>query len=258
MDRLRTIPSLHCSALPPRRKISTWRLIGRVTILAGMIILSACTGFGPKNRQAVESSSPPAATAPSSTPAKPSLQEPTKRLTILALDPDDYKAGQKRRMETLLESEGNNALIEDNVGYYMEVQEAELRRSLGKENVRITSRGESIAVGPLGSAFASDSIFPANKIRKILDAIAPVLKEYAETLITIHVYTDSTGATSYNRKLSESRGLVVARSLVNSGIAGKRIVVVGHGESDPVASNTTAKGRAQNRRIEIELKPLVR
>lgn len=223
-----------------------------------MIVLSACAGPGPSKQQVAAPSSLPAHAVRPSTRAEPARQAPTKRLTIIALDPGNYKAGQKRRKDMLVKSGGNDALTADSVGYYMEVLEAGLRRLLGETNDRITSQGESILIGPVGDAFVSDSYLPAKKIRTLLDAIAPVLKEYAETLIAIHAYTDSTGPSGYNRKLSVDRALAVAHYLVKAGVAGERIVVVGHGESDPVASNATAKGRAQNRRVEIELEPLVR
>jgi OOP family OmpA-OmpF porin len=62
-------------------------------------------------------------------------------------------------------------------------------------------------------------------------------------------YTDSTGSKPYNQKLSERRAQAVADYLQSQGISGGRITVKGYGEENPVASNSTAEGRAHNRRV---------
>jgi len=174
---------------------------------------------------------------------------------VAVLDPGDYKAGLKRRLDALLDREGS-ALGAADVGYYMEVQEAELKRLTAGTGVSVRRRGKTLQIGPWNRAFASGSVQPAAATRKMLAAIVPMLKEYNRTLITVHCYTDSRGAAAFNRTLSRRRALAVAHRLIEAGVAAGRIVVVGHGESDPVASNATARGRARNRRIALELQPL--
>ncbi|MGH8127626.1 MAG: OmpA family protein [Gammaproteobacteria bacterium] len=227
-----------------------------MAILAGVLTLSACAWLGLKKQQ--PTAPPPPATAQVAKSAKTVKKAPTRPLTVAVLDPGNYKAGQKQRENALMKVAGVAALAQDKVGYYMEVQEAELRRKLPPAtDVHITKRDESIVIGPISGAFGSGSAHLADTIRNILETVAPVFREFTNTLITVHAYTDSTASTGYNnQKLSQIRALAVAHYLVKTGIASERIAVVGHGESDPVASNATAKGRAQNRRITIELEPL--
>jgi len=72
--------------------------------------------------------------------------------------------------------------------------------------------------------------------------------------ITVTGHTDSAGASDYNRKLSERRAEAVKAYLVSKGLNGDRIVTQGAGDAQPVASNKTAAGRAQNRRVDIDIK----
>ena len=68
-------------------------------------------------------------------------------------------------------------------------------------------------------------------------------------------FTDNTGAASYNQQLSERRANAVAGVLISSGVSGGRIRTFGAGEDQPIASNLTPEGRAQNRRVEIVIVP---
>jgi OOP family OmpA-OmpF porin len=89
----------------------------------------------------------------------------------------------------------------------------------------------------------------------------PILEEAVRTLksegmpgVIAIGHTDSVGSDAYNQKLSVRRAEAVRTWLVNNGIARDKIVVEGRGESDPVASNDTADGRAQNRRVELKIR----
>ena len=75
----------------------------------------------------------------------------------------------------------------------------------------------------------------------------------------VHVigHTDSTGSDSYNQGLSERRASSVKTYLASHGVNGERVLTVGKGESEPVASNATSDGRQMNRRVEIFLKPVI-
>ncbi|HCM1332560.1 TPA: OmpA family protein [Vibrio parahaemolyticus] len=84
-----------------------------------------------------------------------------------------------------------------------------------------------------------------------LESLAEQLTQYPEDKIQIVGHTDSTGPEAYNQRLSERRAQAVADYLKRMGIAGNRLTVMGQGESHPVASNDTAEGRAQNRRVEV-------
>lgn len=77
------------------------------------------------------------------------------------------------------------------------------------------------------------------------------LREYPSTRAVIEGHTDSSGATEYNQGLSERRAQAVVQAITNSGIAENRLTARGYGESRPIASNDTAEGRAQNRRVTV-------
>ena len=86
-----------------------------------------------------------------------------------------------------------------------------------------------------------------------LQAIADIMEEYPTTDFHIEGHTDSTGAESYNQKLSQERAEAVMNYLVEAGISQDRISATGYGESQPIATNSTREGRQQNRRVEISL-----
>ena len=92
------------------------------------------------------------------------------------------------------------------------------------------------------------------KTNKELDKQAKFLKENPNVNITIVGHTDSRGSDEYNLKLSEGRAVSVMRALIDRGIAPERLKAEGRGETQPVASNETEEGRAENRRIEIEVR----
>ena len=71
-------------------------------------------------------------------------------------------------------------------------------------------------------------------------------------------HTDNTGSAAHNQALSERRANAVADVLMNGGVAFSRIQTYGRGEDQPLASNLTAEGRAQNRRVEIVILPNAR
>lgn len=89
--------------------------------------------------------------------------------------------------------------------------------------------------------------------RQILNQVAEQVSAIElETLIATG-HTDSTGPDAYNQKLSERRANSVKEYLVSRGVPADRIYTEGKGESEPVATNATREGRAQNRRVEIEI-----
>ncbi|SDK81379.1 Thrombospondin type 3 repeat-containing protein [Salinimicrobium catena] len=86
-----------------------------------------------------------------------------------------------------------------------------------------------------------------------LQSIADIMKEYPQTIFHIEGHTDSTGSASYNEKLSRERAASVRQFLIEAGIPANRLTSEGYGETQPIASNNTAKGRQENRRVEISL-----
>lgn len=85
----------------------------------------------------------------------------------------------------------------------------------------------------------------------ILDQAAATLKEYGDVSVSVNGYTDAIGTDAYNERLSLRRAEAVRAYLERHGVAASRLTVKGFGESNPVASNDTPEGRAQNRRVEL-------
>ena len=83
--------------------------------------------------------------------------------------------------------------------------------------------------------------------------IIQILNEYPTAKFTVEGHTDSVGSEATNQKLSESRANSVRDFLIDKGIAADRLSAIGYGESKPIATNNTRAGRAQNRRVEINL-----
>ena len=92
--------------------------------------------------------------------------------------------------------------------------------------------------------------------RKLLNEAAAILQRYPEVQIIIEGYTDNVGNAGFNRLLSEHRATAVRDYLIEHGIDSARLVAVGRGAENPVASNNTLSGRALNRRIEFHLSQL--
>lgn len=99
--------------------------------------------------------------------------------------------------------------------------------------------------------FATDSAQLNTTDTAILDQAANALREQPNVPYIVAGHTDSVGDAAYNQDLSERRADSVANYLVQSGVSASQLSVVGYGETQPIASNDTAEGRAQNRRVEI-------
>lgn len=165
-------------------------------------------------------------------------------------------SGADKRKSALIGA-GIGALVGGATGSYMDRQEAELRAQLASTGVSVARDGDRIIlVMPDNITFATDSdqLHPA--FLPVIDSVAIVLQKYPQTLLDIDGHTDATGSPEYNQNLSERRAFGVANELHARGIDPRRLLVQGFGPSRPVASNATAQGRAQNRRVEIFISPL--
>ena len=139
----------------------------------------------------------------------------------------------------------------------MDRQEDKLRQKLQATGVSVTRNGDNIILNMPGNiTFATDSSNISADFYQVLDSVALVIKEFEKTYVDVIGYTDSTGSETYNQQLSEARASSVARYLESQGVLPARIVSSGMGESNPIASNDTAQGRALNRRVEIILTPV--
>ena len=166
-------------------------------------------------------------------------------------------ADKKDRKERALKGAGIGAITGGGVGYYMDVQEAKLRQELQGSGVGVSRDGDNIILNMPGNiTFGSGSYSLRPEFFDVLDSVGLVLNEYKSTLISIAGHTDSTGSDDDNLVLSRNRATTVAMYLQNVGVSPERMAAQGYGESYPVASNDTAQGRQQNRRVELKLEPI--
>lgn len=108
---------------------------------------------------------------------------------------------------------------------------------------------------PSNITFASNQSAISPSFDTSLDAVSRVMNKYDKTFLTIEGHTDSSGDAGYNMSLSEKRAVSVRNYLQRQGVNGQRLQVTGFGETQPIASNDTPAGRAQNRRVEINIVP---
>lgn len=149
------------------------------------------------------------------------------------------------------------AAVGGGIGYYMDRQEAQLRQQLEGTGVRVVRNGDQIElVMPGNITFDTDQASIRSSFTGVLESVAKVLQEFDKTAIQVEGHTDSTGSDSYNQLLSERRAGSVRDFLLNQGIQSSRTRAAGYGERNPVASNDSASGREQNRRVELTLVPL--
>ena len=105
---------------------------------------------------------------------------------------------------------------------------------------------------PINFAYNSDTIQKDSLAQ--IQKTANVLKKYPNAKVRVAGYTDSLGNPDYNIDLSQRRAKAVAMQLVNNGVAAENVSFIGYGAQNPVATNKTAAGRAQNRRVELEVR----
>ena len=138
------------------------------------------------------------------------------------------------------------------IGNYMDKQAAEIERDI--EGAKVERVGEGIKI-----TFSSGILFDVDKsnlkdpYKGELAQLATILNKYEDTNILLAGHTDSTGSEDYNLQLSHRRAESVANYLATQNVNRARFATEGFGETDPIASNETAEGRAQNRRVEVAI-----
>lgn len=152
---------------------------------------------------------------------------------------------------------GIGALTGGAIGSYMDQQEAQLRAQLQGTGVSVTRSGDNIILNMPGNiTFATDQDALNPAFFPTLNSVAIVLNRFNRTIVDVTGHTDSTGSASHNMQLSQRRAFSVASYLNGQGVDQRRFSIVGVGSSQPIASNATPEGRAQNRRVEIQLAPI--
>ena len=141
------------------------------------------------------------------------------------------------------------------IGNIFDRQEKELRNKLKGTGVDVkrTGEGEIKLTAPENITFDINSYVIKPQFRNTLDSVATVLNTYPDSTIVVSGHTDTTGNDTINNPLSVNRASSVESYLESQGISSSRITSRGFGSKQPIASNATEAGRAQNRRVEIAI-----
>ncbi|MFA7941816.1 OmpA family protein [Pseudomonas brenneri] len=142
-------------------------------------------------------------------------------------------------------------------GYYADQQEKKLRESMANTGVEVQRQGDQIKlIMPGNITFATNSDAIASSFYTPLNNLANSLKQFNQNTIQIVGYTDSTGSRQLNMDLSQRRAQSVANYLTSQGVSPTNLTTRGAGPDNPIASNADVNGRAQNRRVEVNLGPI--
>ena len=146
------------------------------------------------------------------------------------------------------------AAIGGAIGQQLERQKAELDQSFASNEIDVINTGSELIVRmPNAILFDVDSASLRGDLRSDLNVLAGNLLRYPDSTVFVTGHTDNTGAASYNQDLSERRASSAAEYLGGQGIVSSRLTTRGMGESEPVATNETAEGRQENRRVEVAI-----
>ena len=147
-------------------------------------------------------------------------------------------------------------VIGNAAGADLDKQARELQASIGDDRIQVINNGDFLTVRmPQDILFAFDSTAVQPQLQGELAAVAAHLNRYPNSTVVVVGHTDNIGSAAYNRDLSRRRAAAVAAILTANGVSPGRIQTVGMGEDQPIATNITPQGRAQNRRVEILIRP---
>jgi outer membrane protein OmpA-like peptidoglycan-associated protein len=215
-----------------------------IAATSAILMLQACTTFDPYTGESETSKTAIGAAAGAG-------------LAAVVAYIDNKDKSSKKRNQRILAAATGGAAIGGGIGYYMDSQEAKLRKQLRGSGVSIQRDGDKInLIMPGNITFATNSANINTNFISVLNSVVLVLEEYNKTLVVVSGHTDSSGSEQHNQKLSEARASSVATYLREQKIISDRLEVIGFGESQPVADNKTSEGRELNRRVEITLLPI--
>lgn len=168
-----------------------------------------------------------------------------------------------RSPESFLIGAATGAAIGGGTGYWMDKKAEKLQAELKGTGMEVTQnidpntgRRMLTIQAPADIAFASGSADLESASFRGLKSVADSLKSQPNLRVEITGHTDATGGQKFNELLSYSRAQSVAQYLNAAGVDGQTIAVRGVGPRMPVASNDSASGRAQNRRVEIQIRQI--
>jgi outer membrane protein OmpA-like peptidoglycan-associated protein len=216
-----------------------------ITSASALLLLQACSTFDPYTGDSKTSKTAIGAATGASLAAV---------VAYIKNKDEDSNTRNKR----ILAAGAGGAAIGGGIGFYMDSQEAKLRKQLRDSGVSIQRDGDKInLIMPGNITFATNSADINSNFTGVLNSVALVIEEFNKTLVVVSGHTDSSGSAQHNQKLSEKRASSVAQYLRGQKIMNERLEIVGFGEAQPVADNKTAQGREINRRVEITLLPIV-
>ena len=149
------------------------------------------------------------------------------------------------------------AVVGGGAGLLLDKKEKRLRQELAGTGVDVgRNQDGSINLVMPSVTFATNSSTIQSQFQSALNDVAKVLREdgtSSKLALVIHGHTDNTGSDSINNPLSQNRANSVKNYLASQGISSSRMTAKGYGSSSPIADNSTAAGREQNRRVEISV-----
>ena len=162
----------------------------------------------------------------------------------------------KKNLQSAALGAAAGAVVGGVAGNIVDRQSADLRSQLANSGITVTNMGSYLVLNtPSDLLFATGSATLSSKLQRDLQTVANSLSQYPASAIQVVGHTDNTGTAAFNQDLSQRRASAVASALINGGVAAGRFKIEGRGEDQPIASNLTEEGRAQNRRVEIIIRP---
>jgi outer membrane protein OmpA-like peptidoglycan-associated protein len=165
--------------------------------------------------------------------------------------------GGDNRKEAMIIGAIAGATVGGLIGQELDRQAEALRAEMNNDRVSIVNTGSELVVTlPEAITFDTGSAVIRSSLRGDLQALARNLNEFPDSTIDIIGHTDNVGAASFNQQLSSQRANSVFGILSDGGVAHSRMRAIGRGEDEPIASNLSEAGRAQNRRVEVIIRPI--
>ena len=178
------------------------------------------------------------------------LKQIKNKVILEAREAEIQRAKREIQEKTKLLSETEQKIKEEQERIRLEQEKAKkLQEQLAELHAKKTKRGLVLTLGDVLFETGKADLLPG--AMRTIDKLAMFLRENPNRKVLIEGHTDSRGSERYNLKLSQRRANAVKQALVERGIEPERIIAKGYGEAYPVASNSTAAGRQQNRRVEI-------
>jgi outer membrane protein OmpA-like peptidoglycan-associated protein len=240
---------------PILKAFNPFYLIKSLTLaIAFIVLVTGCSILNESTPAPVVSSKPSTSTPEPVLPQSSTVPtKPKGPHLIMAKDEGDIIEA----MRSLRENEVSPLSLES-VGYYMDVQYANLQQKLSGLNITTVRNGSDILITIPGSLMFDSNSSALNAFsEQPLLLITDVLTEYYKTLVIVEGHADNQGDADYNLSLSEKRALAVGDYFFKHKVKQSRLLLMGFGSSRPLSSNQSDEGRAANRRIELIVKPLM-